>query len=218
MTDWKQRASTASLSSDDIRKLLAGQPSERIGPLLPEFRRASVLVPLLSRGGDWSLLLTRRTEDVEHHKGQISFPGGAMEEGESPAEAAVRETWEEIAVDPSAIETLGLLDDIWTPSGFVITPVGGFVRDIESIVPNPAEVSRVFVVPIHFFAEPLNETSRLVHVNGYSRMVYYYDYEGENIWGATAFIIRDLLRRLGLAPAEDPDTARFLPGNRSAKT
>ncbi len=192
----RQCAESAVLSEDVIRACAAGAQRSVIDQ--EGLRKAAVLVPLLCVEGEWHVLLTRRTEDLEHHRGQISFPGGVAEQGEDPIETAVREAWEEIGLARDCIETLCLIDDRWTPSGFCITPVLAFVRGLDELAANPAEVSRIFTVPLAVFADEQNAVVRTVSVNGFTRNVYYYEFDGETIWGATAFIIRDTLRLLGL--------------------
>lgn len=160
------------------------------------FRSSAVLVPFVCIAGEWHLLFTKRTEDLAHHKGQISFPGGAAEDGETAEETALREAHEEVALLPSLVQLAGEIDQMWTPSGYIITPVVGIVRDIADVLPNPAEVARVFTVPVSFFADEGNAVVKTVRVNGYVRDVYFYNWEGESIWGATAFIIRNVLERL----------------------
>ena len=167
------------------------------------FRDAAVLVPLLPKAGQWHLLFTKRSEDLEHHRGQVSFPGGALEDEETAEDGAVRETFEEISIGPGHIHIVHRLDQIWTPSGFIVTPVVGFLHSTESLKPNAAEVSRVFTVPLEFFTRPGSAEAREVSVNGFTRTVYFYRSDSETIWGATAFIIRNLLRVLGLMEDQD---------------
>jgi 8-oxo-dGTP pyrophosphatase MutT (NUDIX family) len=163
-----------------------------------DLRASAVLAPLICVDGVWHFVLTRRTEDLEHHRGQISFPGGAADPGETAQQTALREAWEEIGLASEHVDVLCLVDDRWTPSGFCITPVLGIVRSMETLRPNPAEVSRIFTVPLAVFCDEANAEVRTVSVNGFTRNVYYYHHDGETIWGATAFIIRDILRLLGL--------------------
>ena len=161
------------------------------------FTRAGVLVPLFIKNGNLNIILTRRTEDVEHHKGQISFPGGAMDKGDSTiVDTALRETEEEIGLPRNAVTVLGMLSDFQTPSGFCITPVVGFLRPDPSYVLNKTEVSEVFDVPLSFFLDPLNErTEKHIRLDKIMN-VYYYNYGTFEIWGATAEILRNFLQAL----------------------
>jgi 8-oxo-dGTP pyrophosphatase MutT (NUDIX family) len=157
------------------------------------YRYASVLMPLWREEGQWMLLLTRRNNDLPHHQGQIAFPGGSIDEGESVEQAALREAAEEICLQPSKVQLLGCHDDIWTPSGFIITPVIGVVNDHTSCIPNPDEVARLFSVPLCFFSDEANAERRFLTLDGAEREVYYYQWDGETIWGATALMIRNFL-------------------------
>ena len=189
------------MTERDIREALEAYSPGRIER--EGFRRAAVLVPLLEVEGAWHLLFTKRSEDLEHHRGQVSFPGGALDDGEDPEDAALRETFEEIAIGPGHVHLLQRLDELWTPSGYIITPVVGFLHSTETLQPSAAEVSRVFTAPLPFFSQPGAAEVRRVTVNGYTRNVYFYHHDSETIWGATAFIIRNLLRVLGLIDAPD---------------
>jgi 8-oxo-dGTP pyrophosphatase MutT (NUDIX family) len=162
----------------------------------PGFRHSAVLVPLITIDTQDHLILTRRSEHLPSHKGQVSFPGGAMDAGETPELTALRETEEEINIAPSQVQLVGRLDDIWTPSEYIISPVFAVVSSLEGMLANPGEVDRVFTAPLSMFADPQRAEANEVEVNGYKRVVYYYDYDGETIWGATAYIIRDLIRRI----------------------
>lgn len=169
------------------------------------YRRAAVLIPLIPADGDWELLLTRRNSDLPHHRGQIAFPGGSVDEGEDCQMTALREAEEEIGLAPADVEILGCQDDIWTPSGFIISPVHGVIPHAAVLRPNPAEVTRIFRVPLSFFADRRNVEIQLFDVEGKEREVYFYHFDGETIWGATALIIRNFLRIIGLLdPGEQP--------------
>lgn len=184
------------LTIESLRTLLTRQSVETIEK--EGFRRAAVLVPFYHEFGEWHLLFTKRTEDLEHHKGQVSFPGGALEDGESPEQAALREAFEEVGLQTSSVEIIARLDDIWTPSYYIITPVVGVISSVEGLSPSPDEVAKIIRVPLQFFADDSHVRLQRVHVNGFTRTVYFYDYLDEKIWGATAFIVRDCLRRLAL--------------------
>jgi 8-oxo-dGTP pyrophosphatase MutT (NUDIX family) len=159
--------------------------------------RAGVLVPLLTRNNELHVILTRRTENVEHHKGQISFPGGAMEHGDKTiVETALREAGEEIGLMRTAVEVLGMFNDLRTPSGFCITPVVGFLSPVPSFVLNKAEVSEIFDVPLSFFLDSRNERIEQRAYSGKTMNVYFYRYGKYEIWGATAEMLHTFLYTL----------------------
>ncbi|MGE5314849.1 MAG: NUDIX hydrolase, partial [Acidobacteriota bacterium] len=118
-------------------------------------RQSAVLVPIIEADdGSFDLLLTKRTDRVEHHKGQISFPGGAADpQDESLTATALREAFEEIGLPEDAVRVLGVLDQVWTPSGFLITPIVGIIDSpMPLLAPSPAEVEEILIVPLeHFF-------------------------------------------------------------------
>jgi 8-oxo-dGTP pyrophosphatase MutT (NUDIX family) len=183
-----------------IQKLLAEPESE---PEIPEgvWKRASVLALFIpgTRGDD--LLFTRRTDNVLDHKGQVSFPGGAVEQEDASLEdAALREANEEIGLDSRRVEILGRSRDIFTISGWWITPVVGWSEYHESYTPNPAEVSRIFTMPVDWLADPANWENRTFTRNGILRrnVIFYQTYQNELLWGITAQLVHDLLRKLHL--------------------
>jgi len=158
---------------------------------------AGVLVPLLMKERELCVLLTQRTEEVAHHKGQISFPGGMKEENDATLlETALREAEEEIGLHRNDVEVLGILSDFWTPSGFCITPVVCFLPRIPQFFPNRAEVSGIFDVPLSFFLHPHNERVEQRNRAGVIADVYFYQYGTYEIWGATANILRTFLHAL----------------------
>ena len=159
--------------------------------------RAGVLVPLFIKNGELNVVLTQRTEDVEHHKGQISFPGGTMDKVDSTiVDTALREAWEEVGLPRTSVEILGLLSDFCTPSGFCITPVVGLLSPDPFYVLNKTEVSEIFDVPLSFFLDPRNE--RMEKRIRFDKMmdVFFYNYGTYEIWGATAEILRNFLQAL----------------------
>ena len=160
------------------------------GPLV----RAAVLVPLVDRG-EPCLVFTQRTELVASHKGQVSFPGGRVEGGDAGLlEAALRESEEEIGLPAGAVEPLGALDDTETfATQYVITPWVGAVHAPVAWRPDGGEIERVFEVPFAALADP--HTFRVEHRtrDGVTRPVYFYEWQGETIWGATARIVKDYL-------------------------
>ena len=114
---------------------------------LPEFRRAAVLVPLVLEP-EAHLILTLRTAHLPTHKGQISFPGGSLHDLETPVTAALREAQEEIGLDSSLVQVLGMLDDVWTPQGFHVTPVLGLLEKPAKLEADPNEVAQILHVPL----------------------------------------------------------------------
>ncbi|MGI8519203.1 MAG: NUDIX hydrolase [Actinomycetota bacterium] len=166
-------------------------------------RAAAVLIPVLD-GAEPALLLTLRTDTVSTHKGQISFPGGSLEPGENPELAALREAHEEIALDPSQVRVLGRLDQTPTfVSGYVITPVVGWVAPQPVLEPNPSEVAALIRAPIAGLTEEIRVEPGFVH-EGFNYPTEAWIYEGHIIWGVTARLLRmflGLLADAGLATA-----------------
>jgi 8-oxo-dGTP pyrophosphatase MutT (NUDIX family) len=164
---------------------------------------AAVLIPLYQEDGDWKLLFTRRTDSVDVHAGQISFPGGQIEDSDnSIVAAALREAQEEIGLDPADVEPLGQLNPLLTVTQFLVTPVVGLIPWPYSLVTSPTEVARTFGVPIKWLADPnnLEVQEREPLVPGRSIPVYYFkEFEGETIWGVTARITVNFLEMLDAA-------------------
>jgi 8-oxo-dGTP pyrophosphatase MutT (NUDIX family) len=160
----------------------------------PSCRRSAVLMPILIVEGVSSLLFTKRTETVDHHKGQISFPGGAEDDGDDSSEAtALREAWEEIGLPEEMVDVLGLLHDLQTPTGFIITPVVGWIKGDVALQINNEEVSELFTVPLSHFADLSRRTARLFERNGMSIEVFSYNVWQEPVWGATANCVKQLM-------------------------
>ncbi|HVN47575.1 MAG TPA: CoA pyrophosphatase [Bacteroidota bacterium] len=155
---------------------------------------ASVLILLTENVGELSVLFTQRTETVEHHKGQISFPGGARDVTDATVvDTALRETEEEIGLSRTVIRILGIADDFETPSGFCMTPVVGFVRSLPMLQRSESEVADIFLVPISFFLDVHQERVEQRERAGNHVNIYFYQYQHHLIWGATAAILRSFL-------------------------
>lgn len=165
---------------------------------------AAVLFPIVLRESDPlgpTVLLTRRTEHLKDHPGQISFPGGRVESDDrSPAHTALRETEEEIGLPSSVIEVVGYLPDYLTVTGFRVTPVVALLRAPFELSPDPGEVAEVFEVPLSFLMNPGNHQSHSLLFRDRERPYLAMSYQDYFIWGATAGIIASLAQRWLQAP------------------
>lgn len=159
---------------------------------------AAVLVPLVERPEGYTVLLTQRTDHLENHAGQISFPGGRAElEDASPVETALREAEEEIGLHRQhVVEIAGFLDLYQTVTGFLITPVVGFVTPPFELRLDAFEVAEAFEVPLDFILDPRHHERRSMLYKGQQRQYYVIPYENRFIWGATAAMLVNLARRL----------------------
>jgi 8-oxo-dGTP pyrophosphatase MutT (NUDIX family) len=162
-----------------------------------KFTCAAVLIPLVRWKNEWHFVYTRRTEAVEHHKGQVSFPGGGCEEGESnPEQTALREAEEEIGLQSKDVHLLGRLNELLTITRYRVTPVAGVIPWPYEIKPEPAEVERVFIIPLLWLANPSNwseESFRPKGLRASINLITYHPYDGETLWGATARITHNFL-------------------------
>jgi 8-oxo-dGTP pyrophosphatase MutT (NUDIX family) len=193
VSDLSRSATEARL--DRLRETLARRVRVEVDAG-PPLIRAGVLVPLLPGGDGIELLFTRRTETVLTHKGQISFPGGQREEGDDTlVETALRETSEEIGLEPHSVDVLGELDDVFTAvSGFVITPVVGWIsEDPGPLRVAPTEVERLIRVPLRRLLDPDVHTSEDRVFNGESHTIHYFRVGDDVIWGATGRILHQFL-------------------------
>ncbi|MBE7185744.1 MAG: CoA pyrophosphatase [Methylobacterium mesophilicum] len=162
-----------------------------------DLRDAAVLVALVDRGAQSSLILTKRTETLRSHSGQIAFPGGRIDpEDASPEAAALREANEEVGLPPSAVEVVGRLPDYVSGSGYRIAPVLGILRPPVALVLSPAEVEAAFEVPLSFLMSPLNHHRESRIWKERERFFYVMPYGERRIWGVTAGILRMLYERL----------------------
>ena len=204
-----------------VRRIRAALAARAPRPLhIPAYRPAAVLVPLLARPAGPTVLFTRRTETVPHHKGEISFPGGGREAGEDAAAAALREAHEEVGLPPPAAELLGTLDDLPSIAGYVVTPVVAAVRDPPSAFSAAEfEVLEPFELPLARLLDPavrrtsLWDPARLPPeaaaalvasrvafeevdpATGHWRMWSFHADERRVVWGLTGRILADLADR-----------------------
>ncbi len=167
---------------------------------------AAVLVLLVDHPSDGlSVVLTRRTDHLQHHAGQIAFPGGKMEVGDmSPEACAVRETHEEIGLSGDNIRLLGRLDEYVTGTGFRVTPVIGVTRPPLSLIPHESEVAEVFQVPLDFLMNAANHQRHSRIINDKPRPFWAIPYESYFIWGATAGMLINFYRLFTDTVADDP--------------
>ena len=159
---------------------------------------AAVLVPLVWHSDEWNLLYTRRTDRVESHKGQVSFPGGACDDDETtPEQTALREAEEEIGIEPAHVRVLGRLVNLITVSYYRVTPVVGVMKWPTVFRVGEHEVARVFTIPLGWLADSSNRWQ--FERPGTTRtLIAYHPYDGEMLWGATARMTVDFLKVLGL--------------------
>jgi len=182
-----------------LRRTVAGYRPRRAAAHLG-FRRAAVLVPVLPRESGVDLLFTARSPELKAHAGQVSFPGGAIDPGESPREAALREAREEVGLEPAHVEVLGELDETPTfVAGFVITPVVGVVQPWAFTAagrypwsPSPTEVAALHELPLSGFVGDANLRVEHGEREGVKFELYWYTVEGTVVWGATARIVHQL--------------------------
>jgi 8-oxo-dGTP pyrophosphatase MutT (NUDIX family) len=161
-----------------------------------ERRPAAVLVPVIARQPGATLLLTLRTDHLAAHAGQVAFPGGKIDEGESAEAAALREAEEEVGIEPGRIDVIGRAPDYLTASGFHITPVLALVRPGFRLRLNASEVAEAFEVPLAFLMDPANHRKSRRLWQGATRYYFEMPYQDRYIWGVTAGIVRMLYEQL----------------------
>jgi 8-oxo-dGTP pyrophosphatase MutT (NUDIX family) len=171
--------------------------TERILDPFLDCRRAAVLVLFYPCAGDLCLVLTRRTERLESHRGQISFPGGSMDPGEDALATAKREAMEELGVTPGAVEVLGQLSPLYIPpSGFCIYPVVAWTPVTPAFTPSEEEVAEVLEVPVRRLLLPATRCEETWDLRGARVRVPFYAVGTHKVWGATAMVLCELLSLL----------------------
>lgn len=203
--DLRDRARGVLIPPSDRQTLLVEEPPRRsdfdLNPEMDAVRDAynpartpaAVLVPVVDRRPEATVLFTQRPSHMRAHAGQISFPGGRMEEGDtSPAHTALRETHEETGIEATFVEVIGFLESYQTSTGFRVAPAVGIVSPKFTLSPDPGEVEDVFEVPLRFLMSAENHELHSRPWRGSRRYYYAMPYEDRYIWGATAGMLRNL--------------------------
>ncbi len=158
------------------------------------FRKAAVIIPIFFKNHEAHLLFTKRTDNVEHHKGQISFPGGMMDTIDRDLrETAIRETWEEMGIEGEDITILGRTDNFLTNTNFMVTPFVGHFPYPYPFSINEGEIAGILEAPLRDIVNPAIFRIEKWKRNGVLWDVHFYDYKGENIWGVTGFLLSNFL-------------------------
>jgi 8-oxo-dGTP pyrophosphatase MutT (NUDIX family) len=203
------------LTSDHIRQRLAGTalPSSPVDIVMPPgssrwpepmreqlsgtLKPAGVLVPIIERASELTVLLTQRSAELKHHAGQVSFPGGRMEEHDADVEAtALRETHEEVGIPSKHVSVIGYLSTMPTITGYAVTPVVGMVSASAELKIDKTEVEYTFEVPLPFLLDAANDVRTEWSTGDRKVPIIEFHWEGERIWGATAFMILSLRKKL----------------------
>ncbi len=160
-------------------------------------RSAAVLVPLVNRQDEITVLMTKRSEHLSKHAGQISFPGGRVDDTDTgPTHTALRETEEEIGLARHQIDIVGQLDDYVVGTGYLVSPIVGFIEPPFNVVPQEEEVAEIFEAPLSFVTHPENFERYTRQFDQGVRSFFAVQWNDYFIWGATAGMLRDLSQRL----------------------
>jgi 8-oxo-dGTP pyrophosphatase MutT (NUDIX family) len=184
-------------SINQIKQILKNRNPKLIEDMEDHYIHAAVLIPLFMENGSYKVLFTERTHKVEHHKGQISFPGGVVEEhDQSLEETALRESYEEIGLLTQDVEILGRVDDTHTVvSNFIVHPFVGMIPYPYQFEVNTDEVESIITIPLHVFLDRHSKYRKnSLEVEGFTFHGAVYEYDGTTIWGATARIMQNFIR------------------------
>jgi 8-oxo-dGTP pyrophosphatase MutT (NUDIX family) len=190
-----------SLTDRIARSLVADPPHDLLpGDILEgqeeEPSPAAVLLAITDRPCP-GLILTTRHAGMRTHAGQVAFPGGRIDPGETPRQAALREAREELGLDPEHVTIFGEADDYRTVTGYSVTPVIGLIPPDLELTANPEEVADWFEAPLDFVLDPANQRQMTAEFKGRTRHYYQIDWQDRRIWGATAAMLVNLTRRIG---------------------
>lgn len=193
-TDIAERLAATALESDPsgvhLDTLDRDWPTGLRQQLTANLKPAGVLIPIIDRPAGLSVLLTRRSAELKHHAGQVSFPGGRMEpEDQDIRHTALRETHEEVGIHPDKVQVMGFLPPMPTITGFAVTPVVGLLGDDLRLKIDPTEVERAFEVPLRFLLDPENQKMSTREFEGVQITLAEFHFDGERIWGATASMV-----------------------------
>ncbi|MGB7406454.1 MAG: CoA pyrophosphatase [Pacificimonas sp.] len=169
---------------------------EGFAPDEGDLKAAAVLIPLIDHPSDAGLLLTVRNAALSKHAGQVAFPGGRTDPGETAIEAALREAHEEVALSPQNVEVVAELDDYVTGTGYRVTPVIGVIPPDLKLRPSEAEVAEIFELPLAHAVDPVRQLRETGFWKGRERAYYAIDWKPQRVWGATAGMIVNLRRTL----------------------
>ena len=181
----------SALARPPVEHLLTGDDVAATAAPAP----AAVLIAITDRP-EPGLILTVRHADLRTHAGQVAFPGGRIDNGEDATAAALREAWEELGLDTAVVEPVAALDPYRTITGFAVTPVVAVIPADLPLAPHEPEVADWFEAPLAFVLDPANQRLESVLFEGRMRDYYRIDWNGRNIWGATAAMLVNLSRRL----------------------
>lgn len=186
-----------------LRNHLPAIPTVSAPPMSPVAREAAVLAPLYALSGHPYLLFTRRTTQLRNHSGEISFPGGSRDPGDDALlMTALRESYEELALDVKQVEAVGALETVFSAvSNFLVTPFVGWLGEgAPNVEPNPAEVAEVIYAPLHALADPAIFHEEIWTRGGVEHTIYFFDLGPHRIWGLTGRILRSFLALLPADP------------------
>jgi len=197
----RQRLAATELSSSPADIVMPPGSSRWPEPMREQLsgtlKPAGVLIPIIERTPELTVLLTKRSAELKHHAGQVSFPGGRMEEHDADVEAAaLRETLEEVGIGSHHISVIGYLDAMPTITGYAVSPVVGVVSASAELVIDKTEVEYAFEVPLSFLLNPDNDVRTEWLAGNRKVPMVEFHWEGERIWGATAFMILALRKIL----------------------
>ena len=172
-------------------------PAELRAELSTNLRPAGVLIPIVQRRRDLTILMTRRSDDLTHHAGQVSFPGGRMEETDADiVETALRETEEEVGIARHLVTVLGQMPPTPTITGYAVTPTVGLIEDDVQLSLDPGEVADAFEVPLEYLMDTRNYRESYREFRGQQLKVVEVRFDGQRIWGATAFMLSRFIKHI----------------------